>query len=111
MANFHEIKEKELQTTKDYTKKKFNRYMITHKVLLQLCQSWFYFVSSFIIFMIYPVIFSPDTISFFIVMISHFIYWKLFGEAKHKKDMTILIEELELTIEALKQIKQEKYLS
>ncbi len=109
MANFHEIKETELKNTRDYSKKKFNRYLKTHKVLLQLCQPWFYFVLSFIIFMLFPLIFSPDIGSFLFLMASHFIYWKVFGEKKQKKDMTNLIEELELTIEALHEIKKEKY--
>jgi hypothetical protein len=48
MPNYHEIKEKELETTKDYSDKKLRRYIKLHKILLSLYSKLFFWVISFI---------------------------------------------------------------
>jgi len=106
--NYHEIKEKELKTTKDYSNRKLSRYIKSHKILLKISSEFFFWSLSFIIFMIYPFLLDNTLGMSLFFLISHLVYWKWWGTKWYYKEMNDLVKELELTIEVLQDIQQER---
>ena len=106
--NYHQIKQKELETTKDYSDKKFNRYIKSHKILMSVSSELFFWSISFAVFMVFP-FFLGNTIDMFLFfLISHLLYWRFYGTNWYKKEMTLLKDELRLTIKVLQDIKKER---
>jgi len=104
--NYHTIKEKELETTKNYSDKRFNRYLRFHKILRGLYSELFFWSISLVPFIIVSVFLLQDSYLFFLIV--HFLFWKFKGEKMYHKDCDKDIEELELTIEVLKDIQKER---
>jgi hypothetical protein len=108
MSNYYKIKEKELKTIKDYSDKKLKRYIKSHKIILNISSEFFFWFLSFVVFMLYP-IFLDNTIGMYLFfLISHLFYWRWLGLKWYKREMTSLVEELELTIEVLEDIQKER---
>jgi hypothetical protein len=105
--NYHDIKNKEIETTKDYSEKKFRIYIKSHKILLSLYSKWVFWFSSFIPIIVIPIIFG-DINLYPIFVFAHFLYWYFKGEAKYHKDCDQEIEEIELTIIVLEDIQKER---
>ncbi len=106
--NYHQIKKKELETTKDYSNKKLNRYIRSHKILMSLSSELFFWSISFLVFMIFPYFLGNTIDMFLFFLISHLLYWRLYGVYWYKKEMTSLTDELILTIKVLDEIKKER---
>lgn len=107
MENYNEIREKELETTKDYNEKKFNRYLTIHKILRNLYSDFFFWSVSLIPFIIFSFFFLHGSYLFF--LISHFIFWEFKGKKIYHKYCVEDIEELEMVIQVLKDIQKEKF--
>lgn len=105
--NYHDIKQKELETTKDYSEKRLKRYIKLHKILLSLYSKLFFWSISFIAMMIYPIIFG-ETDLYLLFIFVHFLFWYFKGEKMYHNDCDKDIEELELTILVLEDIKKER---
>ena len=105
--NYHSIKEKELETTKDYSEERFNRYLRFHKILKGLYSELFFWSVSIIPFFIMVVFILKEAYLFFLFI--HFLFWKFLGEKMYHKQCDKDIEELELTILVLEDIKKEKF--
>ena len=105
MVNYHEIKEKELITTEGYSERKFNRYLKSHRILLSLTNEKFFWFISFVPFAIFS-FFSGAHLFFLFV---HFLYWILYGKRKSQEFCEKDVEELEIAIWVLEDIKKEKY--
>jgi len=106
--NYQEIKQKELETTKDYSNSRLSRYIKSHKILLRVSSEFFFWSISFIMFMIYPLLLDNTLGMSLFFLISHLVYWKLWGTKWYHKEMNTLVKELELTIEVLQDIKKER---
>lgn len=105
--NYHDIKNKEIETTKDYSEKKFRIYIKSHKILLSLYSKWVFWVVSFIPMIIIPIIFG-ETDFYIVFLFVHFLYWYFKGDASYHKNCDYEIEEIELTIEVLEDIQKER---
>jgi hypothetical protein len=108
MRNYHEIKEKELETTKDYSDKKLKRYIKSHKVLRSVSSEFSFWLISFVVFMLFALLFESSVGMYLFFLVSHLFYWRWFGVKWFKREMTELNEELELTIEVLEDIQKER---
>lgn len=105
--NYHDIKQKELETTKDYSEKKFKRYIKLHRILLSLYSEMFFWSLSLIVMMLFPIILGQTNLCL-LFLFGHLLFWKLKGEKMYHKDCDKDIEELELTILVLEDIKKER---
>ena len=106
--NYHDVKNQELKNTKDFSDKKLERYIKAHKVLLNLSSEFFFWFLSFVVFMLYPIFLDNTTGVYLFFLVSHLFYWKLLGLKWYNKEMTSFVDELELTIEVLKDIQTER---
>lgn len=114
MKSYEEIKEQELETTKNFTAKQMNRYIRFCKIIRSLHSENFFWLMSFIPFIVIPGIFIAlgffplDLITIFMFLVIHFLYWHFKG----RKDVTELINddipELELVIKVLEDIRKER---
>ena len=107
--DYHNIKEKELETTKDYSDKKLRRYIKVHKILLSLYSKLFFWSISFIVMMIFPIIFGQTDLYLLFIFV-HFLFWYFKGEKMYHKDCDKDVEDLRLTIEVLEDIQKERKL-
>ncbi len=105
--NYHDIMRSELKTTENYSDRKFKNYLKTHYILLSLYSYSFFWAISFIPFVILP-LFTGQTNLYGLFLITHFLFWKLYGEKKYHESCEKDIEELKLTIEVLEDIKKER---
>lgn len=108
MPNYYQIREKELKTTEDYSKKRFKRYLKLHKILLSLYSKLFFWSISFLPMIILPILFGQAEL-FPILIIAHFLFWYFKGDKMYHKDCDSDIEELKLTIQVLEDIMSEKF--
>ena len=114
MKNYDEIKERELETTKDYDVKKIKRYIKMCKMVKLLLSENFFWVMSFIPFTIIPAIFIAlgffplDMLTIFMFLIIHFLYWHFKARKDAQKIISDDLPELELVIEVLEDIKKER---
>lgn len=108
MSKYHQIKEKELETTKDYSNKKLDRYIRFHRILRGIYSEWFFWSISIIPFVIFPLFFDNTLGMWIFFTFCHLLYWKFYGEREYHKLSDRDIEELDLTIQVLEDIKNEK---
>ena len=108
MSKYHQIKEKELETTKDYSNKKLDRYIRFHRILRGIYSEWFFWSISIMPFMIYPLLIDNTIGMWIFFTFSHMLFWYFKGEKMYHKDCDSDIEELELTIEVLEDIQKER---
>ncbi len=108
MLDYNKIKRDELENTKNFSYRKMNLYIKSHRILLALCSHYFLWALSLLIFIAYPFFLSNTVGVYAFFVASHMIFWRFWGEKSHKKDFSPLIEEMELTIQVLKDIQKEK---
>ena len=114
MKNYNEIKNEELIVTKHYSDKKLDKYIWNCKFLRKLFGENFFWIVSFIPFIIIPGIFiligflELDIITILLFIITHLIFWLLKGKKEAIKIISETLPELELTIEVLEDIKKER---
>ena len=109
MPNYHEIKEAELKFTQKFSNKKLAIYIGFHRALSNLCSDFFFWSLSFIVFMLFPLLFLDNSpIAYLFYLFVHLLYWKYWGQNWVKKEMSPLREEIELTIEVLLDIQKER---
>jgi hypothetical protein len=106
--NYHDVRQKELETTKNLSLKGMNRYIKFHRILLSMYSKIVFWSLSFIIVMLLPLIFGQSDM-YLLCLIVHFIFWHVVGEKMYHRDCDKEIEELELTIQVLEDIKKEKF--
>jgi hypothetical protein len=105
--NYHDIKRKELETTKDYSDKKFRIYVKSHKILLSLYSKLFFWVVSIIPMMLIPILFGNSDLLLLFLFV-HFLFWYFKGDKMYHKECDKEIEELILTIQVLEDIQKER---
>lgn len=108
MSNYHDIRKKEIEITKNYSLKAMNRYIKFHRILLSMYSKIVFWSLTFIITMMFPFIFGQHDLYLFCLIV-HFIFWVLIGERMYHKDCDKEIEDIELTIQVLEEIKKEKF--
>jgi hypothetical protein len=114
MKNREEIKEEEMLVTKDFSDKKLNRYILLCKFLKYIFNEKLFWTISIIPLFLIPFLFHisgvlPITPMIALVFVLvHFLYWHLRG----RKDVKIMIDdtipELNIVIEVLEEIKDER---
>ncbi len=114
--SYNEIKEEEFEFTKDYSDKKLNRYIGLCKFLKFIMNEVFFWIISLIpmalvwsVF-IFSGLFGLDSLSVFIFIFGHFLYWYFAGKKSANKIIDESYPELELQIKALEEIRNERKL-
>lgn len=108
--DYHNIKEKELEKTKNYSDKSLIKYIKTHKFIRFLYSELFFWLVSLIPFAIFPLILGPTFDVFLLYLIIHFLYWVFYGKKKYHEMCDNDVEELNLTIKVLEDIQKERKL-
>lgn len=108
MKSYNEIKEKELETTKNYSDKSLGRYIKALKLMRGLYSELFFWVISLIPFAIWPLIIGPTLNICLVYLVVHFLFWTLWGKKKYHKMCDDDVEELDLTIQVLEDIQKER---
>jgi hypothetical protein len=111
---YHEIKERELKVTEKYNDKNIDKYIrllllakkiITEKILWIV--SWIPFLIIWGLLYLFGAfkLDLPIIITFFS---SHMIYWVFSGKKATQKFIDDVVPELEMVIDAIKEIKEER---
>ena len=108
MKSYHELKQEELEKTKKYSDKSLNRYIKSHKVLRGLYSELFFWIISLIPFAIFPLLIGPTLNVYLIYLVVHFFFWSLWGKKKYHEMCDKDVEELNLVIQVLEDIQQER---
>ena len=114
MKIYEEIKKEEQETTKGFSDRKLDRYINLCKVLSKILDERVLWTISALSFLAIPlaahlfgiVSFGPVDVLF--MTIAHFLYWKYKGEKETKKLLDDTVPELEMVIDALHEIKEER---
>jgi hypothetical protein len=112
--NYHEIKEKELIATEKFTIKQLNRYIWFCKFIGKMLTENFFWLISAIPFIIFPSVFiwlgffNLDVTTVFLFTTIHFLYWVIKGKKEAIKIIDETLPELEILIEVLKDIRNER---
>jgi len=115
MKSYQEIKNEELVVTKNYSKKNLDRYIWFCKVLRNMFSEKFFWIVSWIPFVVIPGIFiylgffELDPITVFMFIASHFLFWFLKGRKDAIKLIDEALPELDLSIEVLEDIRKERH--
>lgn len=111
---YHEIKERELKVTEKYSDKNIDKYIrllllakkiITEKILWIV--SWIPFLIIWFLFYIFGLI-KIDLPTIITFVISHMIYWAFSGKKATQKFIDDVVPELEMVIDVLIEIKEER---
>ena len=115
MESYDEVKNKELEVTKDYSDKKLNKYIRSCKLLNTfLFNEVFIWIISLITFAIIPSVFiflgffGLDSLTIWLFGITHFFYWVFIGDKRCKELLDDTKPELELAIKVLEDIRKER---
>lgn len=114
MKTYEEIKKEELETTKGYSDKKLDRYIRLYKALDKIFDIRVLWAISALIFLAIPLtvhflgIVSFGPVEALIITIAHYFYWRYKGEKETKKLLDDTVPELEMTLQALHEIKEER---
>lgn len=111
MPSYYDIKQKELKTTKDFSEKKFNRYVKAHRILRALYSELFFWSVSLVPLIICAFLIGGSVEVFAFFFFVHFLFWYFKGQRMFYEDCRNDIEELDVTIEVLLDIKKEKYIN
>jgi len=109
MLDYNKLKAEETITTQNFSQKKFNHYVLQHKIMLRCCSPYFMWVLTMAIFLAYPFILYNSASMYAFFIFCHFIFWKFWGEKAHKKDFSDLVLEVEMVLEILEELKKEKF--
>ena len=114
MKTYEEIKKEELETTKGYSDKRLDRYIRLYKVLDKILDVRVLWTISALVFLAIPLTVHLSGIASFgpvealIITIAHYFYWRYKGEKETKKLLDDTVPELEMTLQALHEIKEER---
>jgi hypothetical protein len=114
MKTYEEIKKEEIETTKGYSEKKLDRYIRIYKVLDKILDMRVLWTISALIFLAIPLtvhllgIVSFGPIEALVITIAHYFYWRYKGEKETRKLLDDTVPELELTLQALHEIKEDR---
>lgn len=114
MKSREEIKEEELITTKDFNDKKLRRYILLCKFIKRAYSEQLFWMVSIIPLFLIPFLFHisgalPLTpIIALIFVATHFLYWHFHGKKDVRKMIDDIMPEIDITIEVLKEIKDER---
>ena len=112
MKSYEEIKEEELNVTSKYTDRQFSIYFNFFKILrLFFTEGFLWFISILIFAGIWSVFYfldflSLDSLSAFIFVLSHFLYWVFKGKISDKELIDDVVPELDLILKSLSEIKE-----
>ena len=112
--NYHEIKEKELIATENFTSKQLNRYIWFCKFIGKMLTENFFWLISAIPFIIFPSVFiwlgffNLDVTTVFLFTAIHFLYWVIKAKKEALKIIDETLPELEILIEVLEDIRKER---
>lgn len=105
MNAYKDIKKKELETTKGYSDKKLDRYIWICKAIRHVYGERLFWTASVIPILAF---FLLDPATSIIGIVAHFIYWRFRGS----KDACQMVDEtlpmLNMSIEALEEIRKER---
>lgn len=108
MSNFNQIKEKESQNTKDFSIKQLTMYIIAHRVILFFYTNFFCWTFSMGALLLVPYFLLNNPIGYLITVVFHLISWEFHLKGYIKKHATDDKNEVILTIDALKEIRNER---
>jgi hypothetical protein len=114
MKTYEEIKKEELETTKGYSDKRLDRYIRLYKVLDSILDMRVLWTISALVFLAIPLtvhlsgIVSFGPVEALVITIAHYFYWRYKGEKETKKLLDDIVPELEMTLQALHEIKEER---
>lgn len=109
MSNYYRIKEQELKTTESFSKSKFDWYLRAHVALRYLFSELTFWTVSLLAMMIFPIFIGGDLNVYFLFFFCHFLFWLVYGQHQYHRDCDKDVEEIELTIQVLKDIRKEKF--
>lgn len=111
---YQEIKEREIKTTELYTDKSLRIYIKFHLMVKRIFTEKILWVMSWIPFsiiwgvFIWFGMFKLDFLTTFIFLISHMIFWKISGKSATQELIDDVVPELEMVIDVLIEIKEER---
>jgi len=111
---YHEIKERELKVVEKYDDKDFDRYIKLLILAKKIFSEKILWVVSFIPFLIIWGVFyllgaiKLDLPTIFTFVISHMIYWIFAGKKSTQKLINDVVPELEMVIDVIIEIKEER---
>jgi hypothetical protein len=114
MKTYDEIKKEEIETTKGFSDKKLDRYIRLYKVLDKIFDMRVLWAISALIFLAIPLtvhflgIVSFGPVEALVITIAHYLYWRYKGEKETQKLLDDTVPELEMVIEALYEIREER---
>jgi Ca2+/Na+ antiporter len=112
--NYNEIKEEELIKTEKFSSKQLNRYIWFCKIPEKMLTENFFWVISAIPFILFPSVFiwlgffELNVMTIFLFTIVHFLFWIIKGRKEALKVINETLPELEILIEVLKDIRNER---
>lgn len=106
--NYHKIKEFESKTTKNYSDFKLSVYINLHKFLLFFTSNTFFWIFSMGAFLLVPFFINNNLISYIITLVFHLFSWEMYLKNRAQQLTSENKYELELTIDALNDIKNER---
>jgi hypothetical protein len=111
---YHEIKERELKVVENYDESDLDRYIklliLAKKIFSEQVLwvfSWIPFLIIWFLFYIFNLI-KIDLPTIITFVISHIIYWVISGKKSTQKFIDDVVPELEMVIDVLIEIKEER---
>lgn len=114
MKEYEEIKKEEEEHTRGFSEKRLGRYIKVYKILGKILDMRVLWTISALIFLAIPLAVHFSGISSFgpiealVITIAHYLYWKLKGEKETRKLLDDTLPELDMTLRALREIKEER---
>ena len=114
MKTYEEIKKEELEATKGFSDKRLGQYIRLYKLLEKILDMRVLWTISALIFLAIPLtvhflgIVSFGPVEALVITIAHYLYWKHKGEKETRKLLDDTVPELEMTLRALHEIKEER---
>jgi hypothetical protein len=114
MKSYYEIKDEELEVTEGYSDKKLDRYILICRFIRYIYDEKLFWTVSLLPMIVFPCILNylgllPITPIIAIAFIgTHFIYWHFKGKSDVKKMIDDIMPELDMTIDVLEEIREER---
>ena len=108
MPNYNQIKEKELQNTKDFSNKKLSMYINAHRVILFFYSQFFCWIFSMSAFLLVPLFLSNNLFGYLVTIIFHLFSWEIYLKPYIIENTSDDVDEVNITIEVLKEIQSER---
>lgn len=114
MKTYEEIKKEEYESTKRFSDRKFNMYVRFCGFIGKILNIKVLWTISVIPMLAIPLtlhllgILSFGVVDAIVITIAHFIYWRFRGEKDALKLLDDTLDDFEMTMRALKEIKEER---